>query len=122
MVKALQTLLPAVPTGGFDALRRFVHDRMVRPGSEGGMAKNSKQREFGKGAPRRQSFEESEQMTDRLRKQSTKDMFSEHQAAKPIAKKYSCRCGRAFYRSDNYKRHADRCRQQQMPAKFSKAS
>ena len=61
-------------------------------------------------------------MTDRLRKQSTKDMFSEHQAAKPIAKKYSCRCGRAFYRSDNYQRHADRCRQQQMPAKFSKAT
>ena len=57
MVKALQTLLPAVPTGGFESLRRFVYDRMVRPGLKGGMAKDSFKMDFSKCAPRRQSFE-----------------------------------------------------------------
>ena len=78
MVKALQTLLPAGPTGGFESLKRFVNDRMLRPAVEGGMRKDSMQTDFGKGAPRRQSFEENEQKSDQRRKQSTKDMFSEY--------------------------------------------
>ena len=57
MVKALQTLLPAGPTGGFESLRRFVYDRMVRPGLKGGMVKDSFKMDFSKCAPRRQSFE-----------------------------------------------------------------
>ena len=97
MVKAVQILLPEVPTGGFESLRRFVNNRMLRPAVEGRMAKDSKQKDFGKCASRRQKEEQIDQMSEQCRKQSTKDMFSQHQAEKVISNRHhKCRCGETF--------------------------